>query len=107
TAVTLVWDVTNVSRLARLGALAPLVIVAAWVFRSAWDRFAGSRRARLALAAGAAAIVALAVGSSFVIRPGGWDADLSWAVVGETRRHLTEAIGLLGWLDTPLPRWSV
>jgi hypothetical protein len=39
-------------------------------------------------------------------RPGGWDWSLARAVVGQTGTHLVEAIGVLGWLDAPLP-WLV
>ncbi|HWL42906.1 MAG TPA: DUF2142 domain-containing protein [Ilumatobacter sp.] len=107
TLVVLVWDVTNANRVAQLGALAPLAVAAAWVLRWLWDRWEGRQGARTALVAAAAAAGGVAVAAAFVARPGGWNGELAGKVVGETRRHLTEAIGVLGWLDAPLPRWSV
>lgn len=106
TSATLVWDVTNGSRVAQLGAAAPLIPVAAWGLRALWDRWDGDRARRAALAAAVTVAGVVGVAASFVVRPGGWDAALAEAVVRETRRHLTEAIGVLGWLDTPLPRWA-
>jgi hypothetical protein len=106
TLVTLVWDVTAAARIIRLGVLAPLAAAGGWAIRWGWDRLAGRGRLRAAYAAAVAAGGALGVAAAFVKRPGGWNRELSEAVVKETRRHLTEAIGVLGWLDTPLPRWA-
>jgi hypothetical protein len=103
TAIVLVWDVTNAARVAQLGTAAPLAVVAAWIVRWAWDRLAGRRVARAALVLALAAVAALGVAAAFVVRPGGWDRPLADTVTGETGRHLTEAIGVLGWLDVPLP----
>ena len=107
TLMTLVWDVTNGSRIAQLGALAPGAILGAWALRWLWDRAAGRPAHRAALVTLSTLAAAAAVGASFVARPGGWNGAVTRAVIGETRRHLTEAIGVLGWLDAPLPRWSV
>lgn len=106
TLVTLVWDVTNVTRMAQVGVLAPGLVAGGYALRWAWDRGNGAV-VRAGLAAATAAAGALAVAVSFVARPGGWNGSLTIDVIGETRRHLTEAIGLLGWQDVPLPRWSV
>lgn len=107
TAYMVLWSATNVSRVARLGAPAPLVIVAAWLLRRAWDRLEGRRRARAVLAAGAGAAAAVAVAATFVARPGGWYGALTWKVIRRTRAYLTQSIGVLGWLDAPLPRGAV
>jgi len=107
TAAMLVWSLTNVQRVAQLGAFAPLAVVAAWAVRALWDRFDGNRVARAALCLGVALAGSLAAAAAVVTRPGGWDGELARDIVGETKRHLTEAIGVLGWLDAPLPRWSV
>jgi hypothetical protein len=106
TAFTLLWDITGAARIIQLGALAPFAVAGGWAVRWGWDRLAGRRGLRAGYAAVVAAAGALAVAVAFVQRPGGWNRELSEAVVKETRRHLTEAIGVLGWLDTPLPRWA-
>lgn len=105
TVAAVAWSLTSPARVIRLGGLAPLVVVAAWGARSGWDRLAGRRSVRAVYATALGAVGLAGVAGSFVVRPGGWDAGLTRAVIGETRRHLTEAIGVLGWLDVPLPRW--
>jgi len=36
-------------------------------------------------------------------RPTGYDGSVLLIVIGRTGQHLREAVGVLGWLDTPLP----
>jgi hypothetical protein len=102
-AVTLVWAATSDSRVSQALVAAPLVLVAAEVGRRVWAAVA-TDRIRTAVAAAVAAIVGV-VATLLVIgrRPGGFDADLMVLVIGRTGEHLTEAIGVLGWLDTPMP----
>lgn len=106
TALALLWDATNVTRMAQLSTLSPGLIAGGYALRRAWDRL-GSPVARAGLVVASTVVGAAAVALSFVARPGGWNRELTWRVMGETRRHLTEAIGVLGWQDVPLPRWSV
>jgi hypothetical protein len=40
-------------------------------------------------------------------RPSGYDGSVLLIVIGRTGLHLREAIGVLGWLDTPLPETMV
>ncbi len=60
----------------------------------------------------AAAVVTVIVGLvvSFLImdrRPTGYDGNVLLIVIGRTGLHLRETIGVLGWLDTPLPETMV
>lgn len=55
---------------------------------------------------GSLAAAGLVVAIALAKRPGGWDTELARRVVGQTGTHLVEAVGVLGWLDTPLP-WLV
>lgn len=83
------------------GFLVPPIAVG---LRSAWDRLVGQRTLRLALAvvggvgvAGAAIVLASRHGQ------GVFRVDLFRKIVGESGLNLQEALGLLGWLDTPVP----
>lgn len=104
TAATVAWGVTA-GGVARWVAVSPLVLVAAEAFRPVWAR-ARDARARAALVAAGAALAAGAAVVALGRRPGGWDGELARLVVGKTGTHLVEAVGVLGWLDTPLP-WLV
>jgi hypothetical protein len=107
TVVTVAWGVTNDSRVSRLVAVAPLIVVAGEVVRWLWRDRMTTRAARLMLVAAAAAIGGVAATVVLSRRPGGWDADLASRIVGETGYNLVEAIGRLGWLDVPLPAAAV
>lgn len=104
-AVTVVWGLTNDSRVSQLVALSPLALVASELARSYWVR-RSSRGQRVVFAVGVAAAVAAVIAVALSRRPGGWDSGLARRVVGQTGTHLVEAIGVLGWLDAPLP-WLV
>ncbi|HET9547612.1 MAG TPA: DUF2142 domain-containing protein [Desertimonas sp.] len=103
TIVTVGWGLTNDSRISRLVALAPLIVVAAETVRWWWRTQATTPRRRLAtlVVLGTAGCVAAA--GVIAKRPGGWDRDLTVRVIGETGNNLVEAIGVLGWLDTVPP----
>jgi hypothetical protein len=96
------WGVTSGSRVTRLVAVAPLLVVAAEAVRWSWRR-TQTAVARAALIAAVSAVAV--VGTAVVVarRPGGWDRELATRVVGETGNNLIEAIGVLGWLDAPPP----
>lgn len=104
TGATVVWGVTSSAVTGSL-ALSPLALVGVGAARSVWAR-AWSPRARAALAAGAAVATTAAVALVLSRRPGGWDGELARTIVGKTGTHLVQAIGVLGWLDAPLP-WLV
>lgn len=104
-AVTVAWGLTNDSRVSQLVALSPLAIVASEVARTVWLR-RPSIAQRIGLTAGAVVALGVATGVALSRRPGGWDGDLARRVAGQTGTHLVEAIGVLGWLDAPLP-WLV
>ncbi|MFZ9016171.1 MAG: DUF2142 domain-containing protein [Ilumatobacteraceae bacterium] len=104
TLVTLVWAVVAASGTARWSLVAPLVVVAVDVGLRWWPRFGSTRRATRVL-------TVLAVGTAAVVgwillvarRPGGWDGTLLLTVIAQTDENLVEAVGVLGWLDTPVP----
>jgi len=87
-------------------AMAPLALVAVEVFAVAWDR-SPDRAGRAWLAAIVAGVVV--VGAAFVVlqRPGGYDAEVVRLVVANTGDHLTQLVGLLGWLNAPVPTSAV
>ncbi len=74
--------------------------------RRLWRRFARPRQ-RGALVAGltaAAGVVSFAV---MARRASGFDATVLQAVIGQTGIDLNEAVGVVGWLDTAVPRTMV
>ena len=104
TAATLIWAATSDVTSARLLLLTPLVPLAVDVGRLAWDAPWMAGRVRRAVGA----VVVLGVGgfATYIVmdrRAGGYDADVMRVVIGRTGMHLNEAIGVLGWLDTPIP----
>ncbi len=105
TAVTVLWGVTSNSDTSRLVVVAPVAVAVAEVLRTGWER---TRRPidRLGFAVGVGAAGAAVAFALLRRRPGGWDGELAGRVLGETGANLVEAIGRLGWLDTPLP-WLV
>lgn len=107
TAVVVVWGVTNESNLSRLVALSPLLLVGVELGRRAWFRFATTPARRLVAVAGLSAFAVLGALAAIKFRPGGYSPSLTGTVISETGRHLTEAIGVLGWLDAPLPWFAI
>jgi hypothetical protein len=103
TGATVVWGVASESRVSRLVALAPLIVVTAELARWGWGRWVRTARDRALALAGAAMVSAVTLVAVLRARPGGWSTDLAVRIVGQTGENMIEAIGLLGWLDTPLP----
>lgn len=108
TAATLVWaSRSNTSESAAL-LLIPLVPVAAVGVKHFWRRLAqahvGFRALFVLLVSLLVTFASLGVMSR---RAGGLDRRALNLIIGETGDNLTEAIGLLGWLDAPIPRTSV
>ena len=104
TAVTLVWAATSDVTSATLLLVTPLVPLAVDGGRYAWNAvWMASSVRRIA-----GAVLVLAVGglATYIVidrRAGGYDADVMRIVIGRTGIHLNEAIGVLGWRDTPIP----
>lgn len=105
TAAAIAYGATSGSRSSQMVVLAPLIVVGGEALAVAMRR-APDRVARLAVAVTAAVVVAIATLALLTRRPGGWSTDIALAVVGQTDDNLVEAIGVLGWLDTPVP-WVV
>jgi hypothetical protein len=104
TAATLGWAATSEVTSARLLLFAPLVPLAVEAGRAAWNAPWMAGRVRR----GVAVVVVIGIGvlATYVVmdrRAGGYDADVMRIVIGRTGLHLNEAIGVLGWLDTPIP----
>ena len=104
-AITVAWGLTNDSRVSQLVALSPLALVGSELARSFWLRRSSTVH-RVVFAIGACATLTAVTAVALSRRPGGWDGALARAVVGQTGTHLVEAVGVLGWLDAPLP-WLV
>lgn len=105
-AVTMAWGITSSSNTSRLVVIAPLALVAAELGGSWWRRGPREPIERRALVVGALGIGMTAWVVVLALRPGGWNTDLLLAVLGQTDDNLVEAVGVLGWLDTPVP-WLV
>jgi hypothetical protein len=87
-------------------AAAPAALVALeWVVVR-WQA-ATSRNARAALAGLSAAAVSGVIAVALMARPGGFDAGLLRLVMSTTGEHLRQLVGVLGWLDTPVPTFAV
>ena len=83
-------------------AFSPLLLVVA----EGGTRVAGRRAQHLAARSWVALLAAaavLAIAAANILRPGGPDIDTTWRIVTGTGRHLRQLVGLLGWLDTPVP----
>ncbi len=103
TLATMAWALSTATTSSKLLLGAPLVPVAAAAVNAAWRR-AGTSGARASMA-GLAALGVVAAGAVAVTRRrGGFDAELIEKIIGESGSNLEEAVGVLGWLDTPIPR---
>jgi hypothetical protein len=103
-AATLVWAATSDVTSARLLLFTPFVPIAVDLGRSAWN--ASWMAGQLRRAVGAVAVIGVVGVVTYAVmdrRAGGYDADVMRIVIGRTGLHLNEAIGVLGWLDTPIP----
>ena len=94
------------NRISLTGLVVPVVVGIIELARWAWDRV-GDKDAVTALRTGI--LAALSAGSVaaavvvFLVRPGGPDTHLASRIFGQTGANLVEAIGVLGWLDAPVP----
>ena len=107
TLATIIWGATSDARTSQMIVLAPLLIVATEAGRWWWERPDNTLRARYLGLAGGSIIGAVALALLLSRRPGGWDTNVAVDVMAQTDDNLVEAIGVLGWLDTPVPWFAV
>ncbi len=104
TVATLAWAARSDTRAVAGLFLVPLLPICTELLRRGWTApMMRSRNRRIVAVVVALPIVVVALYGVMALRPGGFDRDLLRIVVGQTGLHLEEAIGLLGWLDTPVP----
>jgi hypothetical protein len=82
------------------GLLALEWIVARW-------RTAASRVAKWTIAGASVAVTTGVIALALIARPGGFDAGLVRLVMSTTGEHLRQLVGVLGWVDTPVPAFAV
>ena len=90
----------------KLNTMLPMVLVVLPVgeFIVRRWRAAGLRPPRpIVVALGGLVLAVIAVAFANVLRPSGVDLDMTGRVVNLTGRHLRQLVGVLGWLDTPIP----
>jgi hypothetical protein len=109
-ASTIVWGLGSGSNTSRLVVLAPVALVVPGLIAELQRRTTPTRRwPALAVAPSIVASIVVSIVASIVAvillstRPGGWSTSLFVTVVEQSDDNLVEAIGLLGWLDTPVP----
>ena len=100
---TAAWAVASATLSSGLLLAAPLLPVAAQVIHRAWMR-RRSPAARISLIVSCAIVAVVAGALAMIRRPGGFDADMLKRIIDQSGANLEEAIGVLGWLDTPIPR---
>jgi hypothetical protein len=104
TLATLVWAAGSDTNDARSLFLTPLVPAAAMVGRRLWWKLSERTAALRWAACGSAALGGLvAMIAVMGTRTNGFDRLVLRLVIGETGTSLRQAIGVLGWLDTPVP----
>lgn len=83
-------------------AFAPIGLVAVEMLIRWSDRLA-TAQARRALAGYSVGVVVLVAAIVTMMRPGGFRAETLRLVVANTGDHLRQLVGLLGWLNAPVP----
>jgi hypothetical protein len=83
-------------------AVAPIVLLAVELLARWWARLT-TAAARIMLVIATALVATLGAIVLVVAAPGGVDATRIRVVVSSTSRHLRELVGVLGWLDAPVP----
>jgi hypothetical protein len=90
------------NRIALTGLVVPVVVAAIEVARWAFDRAESTAvRVLIPVAVAVAGVVGALV--VFLVRPGGPDTHLASRIISQTGLNLYEAVGVLGWLDAPVP----
>ena len=106
TLVTLGWAATSDTVSSKFLFAAPLLPLIGVALHHLWTtRRSVPQRVLL----GSSVVVAGGVAAGLVMsrRRGGFDGDLLQRIIGQSGLNLEEAIGLLGWLDSPLPRTAL
>jgi hypothetical protein len=104
TSATLAWASRSETNAAAALFAAPLVPVGAWCARRGWERLGSSAPRLRPLYVVGLGVLLLGGGLAVMAqRDDGFDRRVLELVIGGTGGDLTEAIGTLGWLDTPLP----
>jgi len=106
TLVTLGWAATSDTVSAKFLFAAPLLPLIGAAIHHLWvTRPSVSQRVLL----GSSVVVVGGAAAGLVMsrRRGGFDGDLLQRIIGQSGLNLEEAIGLLGWLDSPLPRTAL
>jgi hypothetical protein len=89
-----------------LVSVAPLALVGVELAVIAWNRIdTRAGRAALVVACSIAATGAIVV--ALLASPRGFDTDVLRLVMAQTGEHLRQLVGVLGWLDTPVPTFAV
>jgi hypothetical protein len=105
TGVTLIWAAQEAAATSRLLLVVPFVLVAFVAAGAGWDALERRRPQHRRMSALAALVMAAVVGLGAVAMVG--DRSRFISEISSTGTHLTEAIGVLGWLDTPVPTTAV
>ncbi len=103
TLATVVWAATSDTASSRVMILAPFLPVVGAAVHRLWTRCSTIGQ-RLAIAAAIVGGLLAALVVVSVTRRHGYDEALLERVISQTGINFEEAVGLLGWLDTPLPR---
>lgn len=104
TIATLLYAVTSDAR-STTGLLAvPLLPVVAVGARAVWRRASAQGVVvQVVAAAAGVAVATAAVYAAMSVRDGGIDREVLRIIFNRTGERLEQAVGLLGWLDTPIP----
>lgn len=103
TAATLAWALSSDTPSSQLLVATPLLPVIGAAVHWLWTHPGNTGARRVATVCAGVALAGLVAFGAMSIRDGGFDRDLFDRLVGQTGLNLQEAIGLLGWLDAPLP----
>lgn len=85
---------------------APVSIVVITV-AAEWWAAPRTPRERVVAATGSAVIAIVMILVGFAVAPGNFDTEDLRLVAGSTGEHLRQLVGVLGWLDTPVPLAAV
>ena len=104
TLATLVWAMFSNTNDARALFLTPLAPLATIVGRRLWRRLPDQPKTARWVMCGVGGLVGLvAMIAVMGTRSNGFDRSVLRLVIGETGENLRQAIGVMGWLDTPVP----
>lgn len=87
-------------------AVSPLALVGVEAWMRWWPAHTGAWQRRSAVA-GAALLGAAAAVLAARARPGGFESGVLRLIISNTGEHLRQLVGVLGWLDAPVPASAV